>query len=208
MENTMGGQKSLTPEDLEKIKTRTISDADLYKGGAESMEIPSKNSGESNVVLQATEEQKRMGELEMMGEKVDTLKDYIRISKKIEVPAEDKIRIASGREKGNMNYIASLASGSYLFYQRDPDNLGVYFIDKDGNIASVLLEREDMSKKVKEFEGWSSEKIRDVLESRLNSLGFSQAPRSISGYLADVIIFFREEVLAKEREKEQTGFDL
>ena len=172
-------------EEVAKMKQeRTLSDAELIKGGASY--IATEQGG-----LELTKKQKEEIRMEHEGDLWPDAATYVKINKKIVLPAEDVPETV--REQKGKGWIA--------------DKLFRY-IDKDGNLARVDIDYEKILSFAKRGRLSSATGAEDQLKEELGERGFDIAGEGrMPGEIAQAIHTYEQKVREQMKEKAKREFD-
>lgn len=199
-----------TPEEMDKIqKKRSLSDAELIKGGAEYRPTP---GVDGKVDLELTYEQKETirleKELEKEGSVYDDLATYIRLNKRVVCPKEE----LSEELKEEI-----LKNKGVVWKQGD---IVYRFIDKDGNITGF---KEPQIGEIKSLEGafskdhsyYSINKLSEMVRQELKKDGFDTLPlertseqfASLIGRIEDEVFNYKQRIKGEQKHKRSRESD-
>jgi hypothetical protein len=197
MENPEGVRKYSPEQEGSLENDRTVSDAELIKGGAR-WKLDEATGEKKN--LEITEDQAINMKMEREGGIVDNLGTYIRMNKVIMLPLNSK---EVGEQKG-LKEVLEQSKGK-VWMETYASGFECIFVDKDGNVAKFFVDEngsgiKSLSKEARTIRFGGTKTIYTEIGRQLKELGFKYQEQ---GNYLDHRISVASEKYQKAIEKEQ-----
>ena len=167
--------------------------------------------GDAAVLIRKEEEGRKPRERLYAEGKAENLETYIKMHKEIVLPISARYS-SEGTTVVSEQLEKNLLQNKGLVYFGG-DGLDIYYIDKDGNVAKVVIDPTKISSLNEAFRDdihWDGRKLDELIRQELKGLNMNEVNQyeSLPVLIEDSIIEYNRDIQRKLKNKKKQEFDL